>query len=955
SLDASDGSTITINASGTINSGSSPNQSGNAPAGIEVGYTGSKNGTTANTGVTGTVVVNNQADITAAAGYGIHAYNYGNGDVTVSDGAATTIVAAEDGIRAQALSGGTGDVSVTLGANASVTGTNGYGIIAYSIDKGDVSVTMAKGDSITSGSSGIVAVNYATAIAADVDSTISVEAHGTIHSGTTLNNDGTTPGAIIVGYKPGGNSSASSAVNGNVTVTSDATITADAGYGIDAFTWGVGDVTITTGELSSITASGTAIGAFNHGGGDVSVTNEGSATGAVGLAAFATGAGDVTIVNDGDLTGTSLNGIVVSQNGTGATGSTHITNTGSVVGADGHAAILILENATGTATVDNSGTVGLADPATVTSTTYAIFELGGAITINNSGDINGNIAVGTATFNNEADGTWTVAGTSVFGNLSTIVNDGVIDLLDGASVLGTGLGIDNANAINSWGTASISGTIVNTGAIEVHSGTLTLFGSLSGSGSVTIDSGATLEVDATVSQTITFGSGGGAELQIDTSSFGGSIAGFAATDKIDLSTIKYDGGTTATYDAATGNLVVSDAYGHSITLKLIGDYSNAHFAGSSDGHGGTLITYNAVDDAPAFVAAEASPSVNFSELAATTGSSTLDPASGGTGTIHFTDIDLTDRPTASITAQTVTWLDTDQTTHLTLTPDETAALEHALTLQQAGNTNNGAIGWTYSIADGSLDFLGQGQTAKVVSTITLNDGHGGTDTAQVTVTIAGANDAPVISAKSGDSTGANLTETNAGLTATGSLTVSDADATDHVTVALDHVSVYLDGVLQTDGVDGLTNAQLLNYLAVQSGDILNGTATHAQFTWNFNSGSQAFDFLALGETLSLQYTIVPSDGHTPTGTGNGTVTINIAGTNDAPTLDDATLASVASNQSDPSGSKISTLFANGFHDVDDGASLKAIVVTSDAATAAQGVWQYEVGGQWVDIASVSDT
>jgi Ca2+-binding RTX toxin-like protein len=100
---------------------------------------------------------------------------------------------------------------------------------------------------------------------------------------------------------------------------------------------------------------------------------------------------------------------------------------------------------------------------------------------------------------------------------------------------------------------------------------------------------------------------------------------------------------------------------------------------------------------------------------------------------------------------------------------------------------------------------------------------------------------------------------------------------------------------------------------------------------------------------------VPSDGHT-TGTSD-TVIINIAGSNDAPTLDSATLASVAGNDSNPAGSAVSDLFAGKFHDVDDGASFKAIAVTSDAATTTEGVWQYEVAGtdQWVDIGSVSDT
>ena len=956
SLDASNGSTITVNAYGTINSGSSLNQSSGAPAGIQAGYAGATSGTNDNTDVNGTVIVNNHANITAAAGAGINAYNYGNGDVTVNDGAGTTIAGAQMGIQALALSGGTGNVSISLAANASVTGTASYGVEAYSIDQGNISVTLFAGDTVISGSSGILAVNEASGIAGGVHSTIHVTAHGTIHSGSTSNVNGSTPGGIVAGYNPNGNSTFSSAVHGDVTVDSDATITADAGYGIEAFTWGAGTVTVTTGENSVITAAGTALGAFDHGGGDVSVTNEGSATGTVALSAVATGAGNVTILNDGELTATGAAGIVVTQNDASATGSTHITNTGSVAGASGHYAIFVQENTTGAAVIDNSGTIGPDAAGSVTSTTYAIAESGGHVTINNSGDINGNISVATATFNNELGGTWTVAGTSVFGNLSSITNDGVIDL-HGGSISGAGLSISNHTDIDSWGTASISGTIANTGTIEVNDGTLTLFGSLSGAGSVTIDAGATLEVNATVSQTITF-AGNGAELQIDTSSFGGSVAGFAATDKLDLSTIKFDGGTSATYDAATGDLVVRDAYGHSILVKLTGaDYSDANFAGSlsSDGHGGTLITYNAADDKPTFTAAETAQSAVVTEQPNLTGATaTMDHSTPTGGTIHFTDIDLTDRPTATITDYVVTGFAADGTTPLTLTPDEITALENALSLQQTGK-NNGTVSWSYSIADSALDFLGKDQTVKVLSTITLDDGHK-TDTAHVTVTITGANDAPKITTETSDTAGANLTETNAGLSKTGTLTVSDADATDHVTVALDHVSIYLDGILQTDGIDGVSNADLLNYLTVQPGDILNGTANHAQFSWDFNSGSQAFDFLAAGHTLSLQYTIAPNDCHT-TGTAD-VVTVNIAGSNDAPTLDNTTLASVAGNDSNPAGDTVSHLFAGKFHDVDDGGSFHAIAVTSDAAASAtEGAWQYEIAGtnQWVDIGPVSAT
>ncbi|WP_247432182.1 VCBS domain-containing protein [Bradyrhizobium sp. 44] len=968
SIDASDGSTITVTTYGTINSGSSLNQSGNTPAGIQAGYTGGTTGSSANTNVNGTVTISNHANITAAAGYGIDAYNYGNGDVRVTSFAGTTISVSGTqsvGINASALSGGTGDVTVTLGENVTISGATSYGIRAYSIAAGDVSVTMANGDSITSGSTGIVAVNYATAIAGGLGSTISVEAHGTIHSGSTSNNDGTTPGGIIAGYKPGGTGTFSNAVKGDVTVTSDATIIADAGYGIEAFTWGAGNLTVTTGAASSITAAGTAIGAFDHGGGAVSVTNNGSAIGAVGVSAIANGSGDVTIVNHGGITSTSLAGISVTQNEVGATGSTHITNTGSIVAPSAHAAIFIQENATGTAQIDNSatGTIGPAVASTVTAATYAIVETGGHITINNAGHINGNISVASATFNNELGGTWTVAGSGIFGNASSIVNHGAIDL-HGASISGTGLSVENYATIDSWGTASITGTVANTGSIEVHAGTLTLFGSLSGAGSVTVDVGAWLKLEGTVTatQTITL-DGDGAHLQIDASTFGGSIAALSTNDTIDLSTIKYGLGTSAVYVANSnpstgGVLTVTDADGNHISLDLAGaDYSNAHFAGSDDGTGHTLITMTD-DHAPAFTAGGVLAG-SVSEQADTTGDfATSVTSTPVTGAIDFTDIDLTDLPTAQITGQVATSLGADHSTNLTssLTLDEIAALKSGLTLLPQAGLNNGTVTWSYSIADGALDFLGENQSAKVVSTVTLDDHQGKTGTTDVTITITGKNDAPAITAETNDHSGSDLLETNTELVKHGTLTVSDADATDHVTVAVDHLDIYLDGALQTDYVGEPSSATLLNYPAVQPGDILNGSPTHATFTWDFNSGSETFDFLAAGHTLSLQYTITPDDSHTPTGIGNGVLTFNIAGSNDAPTLGDATLAPVSGDNRDPAGSAVGDLFAGKFHDADDGASFQAVAVSADNANSDQGVWQYEIAGsdQWVDIAGVSD-
>ncbi|MFK9804358.1 hypothetical protein ACJENB_24465, partial [Escherichia coli] len=81
-----------------INSGTTLNPSGSVPQGIAAGFYGA-NGTS-NTAINGTVLVNNNANITAAAGYGVDAYNWGNGDVTLNEAANTSVSGAQYGLAA---------------------------------------------------------------------------------------------------------------------------------------------------------------------------------------------------------------------------------------------------------------------------------------------------------------------------------------------------------------------------------------------------------------------------------------------------------------------------------------------------------------------------------------------------------------------------------------------------------------------------------------------------------------------------------------------------------------------------------------------------------------------------------------------------------------------------------------------------------------------------------------
>src|SRR6185312_7836281 len=264
-------------------------------------------------------------------------------------------------------------------------------------------------------------------------------------------------------------------------------------------------------------------------------------------------------------------------------------------------------------------------------------------------------------------------------------------------------------------------------------------------GEVVIDHDATLAISGIVSQTIEF-AGANAELKILTNSLSATITGFTTSDKIDLSSIHYDlKTTTATYDAETGMLTVTDGFGHHIELNIGTGYEDAHFAGSDDGHSGTLITLTPDDDAPVMSAADGnSESAIITEADLITGSTQANPTPPASGTIDFTDVDLTDRPTATIDTHTQTVAGTDAHGNgLTLTSSQIAELEQAFAISQSGN-NSGTIDWTYSIPDKDLDFLGVGQTVTVTTNIKLDDHQGGTDTAAVTVTIHGSDDAPSI-------------------------------------------------------------------------------------------------------------------------------------------------------------------------------------------------------------------
>lgn len=207
---------------------------------------------------------------------------------------------------------------------------------------------------------------------------------------------------------------------------------------------------------------------------------------------------------------------------------------------------------------------------------------------------------------------------AVYGTVTqTIIGNGAIQYLHGTASLTTvnagsqqnvyADGFAAGTTINAggyqldWGAAS--GTIVNGGEQYVFgsaTGTTVLAGAqhVQSGGSAddtTIGAGALAYVHAGGTIDDVVFAGGNASLVLDqASSFTGTISGWQDHDSVVLGDILFSDGITSLAYAANGDnsggtLTVSDGT-HTATLNLLGQYSAADFALSSDGHGGTLIS-----------------------------------------------------------------------------------------------------------------------------------------------------------------------------------------------------------------------------------------------------------------------------------------------------------------------------------------------------------------------------
>src|SRR5262249_29665353 len=230
----------------------------------------------------------------------------------------------------------------------------------------------------------------------------------------------------------------------------------------------------------------------------------------------------------------------------------------------------------------------------------------------------------------------------------------------------------------------------------------------------------------------------------------------------------------------------------------------------------------------------------ITELANPIGSSTPDQASG---TVTFTDVDLSDKHTATVAgvvssgvtsglpdiATILSWLSSDLLTDTT------------------GTGVGGSDTWSFSAVDKSFDYLAAGEILTLIYTVQIADNHGGTAPQNVVITITGTNDTPVItsSAQTGTISRSGAVGSNNPDTENGAVTFTDVDLSDIHTATVTGVT--------TSGVtSGLPNtATLLSWLSLSPLTAPPATDPGGSDPWAFSAPDKSFDYLAQDQTVTL--------------------------------------------------------------------------------------------------------
>jgi VCBS repeat-containing protein len=304
----------------------------------------------------------------------------------------------------------------------------------------------------------------------------------------------------------------------------------------------------------------------------------------------------------------------------------------------------------------------------------------------------------------------------------------------------------------------------------------------------------------------------------------------------------------------------------------VGQHLDITYTVQLDDHAGgistqtVMVTVVGTNDKPLFLSRP--------ESAALVEDHNVDPSGNLTAhdSLVFTDIDLADAHTVSTTV-------TATRSGGGAIPLTNAQLLAAFgtALQDSTGHLIGEVDWNFALANSSTNFLNGGETLKLVYHVAVDDGHGGSTTQDVTITILGVNHPVVITSGAESSTvteqdattGSSAPDTTP-TTPAGTLAFTDQDTSDthSVTVTLDSSS--------GPTPPAATQADLANAVTTVLHDST-GTGT-GSIDWNFAIPDKDLDYLAANETLTVNYDVKVADGST---NSTQTVSVVITGANDA--------------------------------------------------------------------------
>ena len=304
-----------------------------------------------------------------------------------------------------------------------------------------------------------------------------------------------------------------------------------------------------------------------------------------------------------------------------------------------------------------------------------------------------------------------------------------------------------------------------------------------------------------------------------------------------------------------------------------GEQLNITYAVQLDDHAGGTSTQNVMvtvigtNDKPVFLCGPDTEHLAEGQDIDPSGNLTAD------GDLLFSDVDLNDTHTVSTTV-------TASRSGGGAVPIPDAALLAAFSASLGPDSTGhvlGEVDWQFALANTSISFLNSGETLTLVYQVKVQDPSGAIDTQDVTITILGTNDPVVITSGPQSSTVSELADTtgSASIDTTptvpaGTLAFTDTDIGDThaVAVTLDSTS--------GSAVPAATQADLATALTTV---LIDSTGTGSgSIDWNFAIPDLDLDYLADGETLTVNYNIKVSDAAT---SSTQAVSVVITGANDA--------------------------------------------------------------------------